>query len=98
MIEIRETDQFQRWQERLRDTVTRAIIARRIAKLRFGHFGDAKSLGENLYELRIHYDPGYRVYFTRFGETIVLLLCAGDKGSQPRDIATARALIQDLKT
>lgn len=60
----------------------------------FGHFGDMKAVGEGISELRIHYGPGYRVYFQRRGDSLVVLLCAGDKGTQSADIRNAARLAQ----
>lgn len=62
-----------------------------------GNFGDAKSVGEGIHELRMDFGPGYRVYFTRRGTRIVLLLCGGDKGSQSRDIARAKQIASELE-
>jgi putative addiction module killer protein len=72
--------------------IPRAIekIEARIARLRSGHFGDCKPVGEGVLELRVHYGPGYRVYFARHGRAIVLLLCAGHKSTHPRDITRAK--------
>lgn len=67
----------------------RSAIASRLDRLAFGHVGDAEPVGKGVSELRINYGPGYRVYFQRRGDTIYLLLCGGDKGSQARDIKTA---------
>jgi len=63
---------------------------RRIARLREGNFGDAKPIGEGVHELRVHHGPGYRIYFGRQGRAVVILLCGGDKQTQPRDIARAK--------
>ncbi len=92
MIDVRSTKRFDDWLHALRDNRARVRIVRRIDRLRFGNFGDARSVGEGVSELRVDYGPGYRVYFTRFGPTLVLLLCGGDKGSQSRDIANAKSL------
>ena len=69
----------------------------RIGRLERGLFGDVKSVGDDVSELRIDHGPGYRVYFTRRGETVVLLLCGGDKASQARDIQAARRLARELE-
>jgi len=76
----------------LRDARAKAAVARRIARLRDGNPGDAKSIGEGVSEMRIDYGPGYRVYFTRRGAVVVLLLCGGDKSTQAKDIAKAKEL------
>lgn len=65
-------------------------ILRRIDRLRLGNCGDARNVGEGVWELRIHFGPGYRVYFGLHGTQVILLLCGGDKSTQERDIATAR--------
>ncbi|MDP3403593.1 MAG: type II toxin-antitoxin system RelE/ParE family toxin [Brevundimonas sp.] len=96
MIEIRRSDTFTRWFADLRDQAARAVIARRIDRLAQGLFGDVKSVGSGISELRIDHGPGYRVYFAMRGLEIVVLLCAGDKSSQSRDINRARALAEDL--
>lgn len=95
-LEVRRTAAFEAWLAKLRDRGARAIIAQRITRLAAGQIGDAKSVGEGLRELRIDHGPGYRIYFVRRGEKIVVLLCGGDKGSQSRDIARARYLAQEV--
>ena len=96
MWEVRQSPEFEAWLLRLRDTVARAIIVRRIARVADGAFGDVKSVGDGVSELRIDHGPGYRVYFVRRGERLIVLLCGGDKGSQARDIARAKALAQEV--
>jgi putative addiction module killer protein len=81
---------FDDWTLALKDVRARAKIRARIARLRDGNFGDAKPIGGGVHELRVHYGPGYRIYFARQGRALLLLLCAGDKQTQPRDIARAK--------
>ncbi len=75
----------------------RAIIARRLLALELGHFGDVKQVESGILEMRIHFGPGYRVYLTQRGKELIILLCGGDKRSQKRDIAKARALAESLE-
>lgn len=74
-----------------------ALIASRLDRLAFGHVGDARSVGDGVSELRIHHGPGYRVYFARRGDTVILLLCGGDKGSQRKDIGMAKQLLAEWR-
>jgi putative addiction module killer protein len=97
MLEIRRTVAFDRWLRRLKDDRARAKIAARIQRIAFGNFGDVLSVGEGVSELRISEGPGYRVYFVKRGSSVVILLCAGDKKSQERDIKTAKALAKEWK-
>ncbi|MEN2787111.1 type II toxin-antitoxin system RelE/ParE family toxin [Sphingomonas qilianensis] len=92
-LQIRQTQVFARWYAGLRDTRAKAHIVARLDRLSLGHIGDAKSVGSGVSELRIHYGPGYRLYFTRVGEQLVLLVCGGDKTSQRADIAQAHKLV-----
>ena len=95
-IEIRQTDIFADWIAGLRDRKARARINVRIRRLSLGNPGDAKPVGHGVSELRIDYGPGYRVYFVRRGDMIVILLCGGDKRSQSRDIARAVGLAKEI--
>jgi putative addiction module killer protein len=81
----------------LRDTEAKARIAARVRRLAFGNPGDVKPVGEGVSELRIHYGPGYRVYFVQRGTTLIVLLCGGDKKSQQRDIETAKQLAKEVE-
>jgi putative addiction module killer protein len=97
VIEVRQTEFYARWIAGLDDDRARARIELRIYRLSLGNAGDAKSVGEGVSELRIDYGPGYRVYLTRRGKALVVLLCGGDKRTQSKDIATAKALARQLK-
>lgn len=94
MNTILRSQLFDKWLAGLRDVGARARIVNRIENVRRGTFGDAKSLGGGLWELRVDYGPGYRIYYTRQGDMVVLLLAGGNKSSQSRDIARARALME----
>lgn len=91
-VTILQTETYARWFAALRDQRARARIDARIRRLSLGNMGDAKSLGGGIGELRIDYGPGYRIYFTRRGEQLVLLLNGGDKSRQQADIAQARKI------
>jgi putative addiction module killer protein len=96
MIEVRRTDTFSRWLDQLRDDQAIARILTRIHRLSLGNFGDVKSVGDGVSELRIDYGPGYRLYFTRIGTVIVLLLVGGTKRTQPKDIERAKAMVKEV--
>jgi len=97
MFEIQHTDTFVRWLAKLKDRRGRDAIVSRIDQLRYGHTGDVKPVEGGISELRIHDGPGYRVYFRQQGQTIILLLCGGDKDTQRRDIKVAKQLVKQLK-
>jgi putative addiction module killer protein len=92
LIELRQTDHFERWLRKLKDVRARARIRVRLDRLALGLPGDVKGVGGGVSELRIDYGPGYRVYFARQGRTVILLLAGGDKSTQARDIALAQRL------
>lgn len=96
MLQVRRTAQFIDWLVNLRDVAARARIAKRIDRVATGNFGDTKSVGDGVSELRFTFGPGYRVYYTRQGDVVVILLCGGDKGSQARDIEQAKALARAI--
>lgn len=95
MIEIKQTPNFKKWEEQLKDKRVRTLIATRIMRLANGLLGDVKSVGEGISELRIHYGSGYRVYFQQKGELLIILLCGGDKSSQQKDIEIAKKLAKE---
>ena len=96
MIEIRKTEIFAKWLDGLRDIRARARILARIERLAGGNPGDVKAVGEGVSELRINYGPGYRVYYKKHGQKMVILLAGGDKSTQTKDIKTALSLAQNL--
>jgi putative addiction module killer protein len=96
MIEIRKTETFAKWIDGLRDIRARAWILVRIERLSIGNPGDVKPVGEGVSEMRIDYGPGYRVYFKKIGQTVVVLLAGGDKRTQAKDINSALRLAQNL--
>jgi len=96
MIEVRESDVFKAWFAGLRDQEARARIRLRIRRLSAGNPGDVKPVGKGVSEMRINYGPGYRLYFVGRGNTVVILLCGGDKRSQVRDIARAIEMAQEI--
>jgi putative addiction module killer protein len=96
MIEIRKTENYVKWIDNLRDHQARARVLARIERLALGNTGDVKPVGEGVSELRIDFGPGYRVYFTKRGREIVILLAGGDKSTQTSDIRIALRLARNL--
>jgi len=88
---------FEKWLLSLHDKKTIALIQNRLEHVAKGNMGDCKSLGEGVFELRIHYGPGYRVYFGQTGLTLVILLCGGEKRTQWKDIEKARKYWADYQ-
>jgi putative addiction module killer protein len=96
VVDIRRTDEFDKWLPKLRDARARAKILVRITRLSLGNPGDVQPVGEGVSEMRIDYGPGYRVYYTDRGGKLIVLLVGGDKSSQERDIAKAKELARGL--
>lgn len=92
-IEVIELPEFTRWLGRQRDRTAERSIRKRIARMRLGNFGDIRPVGGQVSELRVNVGQGYRVYFVRLRDVIVVLLCGGDKSTQTRDIARAKELV-----
>jgi putative addiction module killer protein len=92
MKEIIRSGPFIKWLNRLKDRTGKILIAERISRLREGNPGDCGPVGENVSEMRIHYGPGYRVYFKDTGKEIIILLCGGDKSAQQADIIRAKKI------
>ena len=90
------SEEFDAWLSGLKDRIGRARIVHRIRSAEHGNFGDCESVGEGVSEMRIHFGPGYRAYYTRRGEMIYLLLLGGDKSSQKRDIKRAIEMARAL--
>ncbi|WP_213804847.1 type II toxin-antitoxin system RelE/ParE family toxin [Granulicella sp. dw_53] len=90
-------DIFDQWQSLLRDNRARAAVDRRVARIELGNFGDHKFCREGVWELRIDFGPGYRVYYAKSGDRIILLLCGGDKSKQSADIDLACKYWADWK-
>ena len=96
-VSASDVDVYQDWLDGIRDRTTRARITRRVDRIKDGNFGDHEPCRDGVYELKIDFGPGYRVYYSRVGETVVLLLAGGDKSSQNKDIDKAVANLQDYK-
>ena len=95
MIGLKQTETFRKWRLRLKDQKVRGLIASRLDRLAFGLAGDVKPVGQGISELRINYGPGYRLYYCRQGNTVVVLLCGGDKSTQAADIKAAKRLANE---
>jgi putative addiction module killer protein len=98
MVQIIRTDEYASWSLSLRDDRAKAKIALRVDRLALGNPGDVKPVGGGLSEMRIDYGPGYRVYYGKHADSIVLLLCGGTKNGQSSDIKKAKALFEIWKT
>jgi putative addiction module killer protein len=97
MYTILRTDAFAEWLDNLADERAKARISVRIISAEKGNFGDCLPVGNAIFEMRVHFGPGYRLYFMRWGKAIYLLLCGGDKSSQKRDIKRAKTMAAALK-
>ena len=96
MLEIRESSAYASWFAALRDRTAKVRIDIRIRRLSLGSFGDTRPVGKGVIELRIHYCPGYRIYFKKQGDALVILLAGGDKSSQDNNILLAKDLARNL--
>jgi putative addiction module killer protein len=97
MIEIRQTEYYIEWFEKLKDRRARARIAIRIRRVSLGNLGDVKPVGDGISELRIDYGPGYRVYFTQRNNQLIILLAGGDKTTQVSDIQKAKKIALEIE-
>ena len=96
MHTLLRTDEFDEWLRGLKDIQAKARIFSRLDRAAAGNFGDCEPVGDGISEMRIHHGPGYRIYFTRRGEVVYLLLIGGDKSTQVRDIASAKTILKTL--
>jgi len=97
MYLVKQTDVFSKWLKKLKDTRGKVSIIRRIARVTQGNFGDHKSVGDKVWELRLTTGPGYRVYYTQKDDEIVILLVGGDKSTQTEDISKAKLLLKEIR-
>jgi putative addiction module killer protein len=97
VIEVVRTDEFDTWLDKLKDPPGKARIIRRLDRLAAGNPGDVQPIGQGLSELRLHVGPGYRVYYLQEGDTLILLLCGGDKSTQQKDIEKAHELAAEWR-
>ncbi|MCK9473548.1 type II toxin-antitoxin system RelE/ParE family toxin [Sulfurimonas sp.] len=96
MYIIKQTEIFSKWLHKLKDLQGKVSIIRRVERIKSGNFGDSKSVGNEIFELRITTGPGYRVYYTKKGDEIIILLIGGDKSTQSKDIAKAKHIKEEL--
>lgn len=89
MITVRTTPEFDAWLSSIKDKVTRIRLARRLDRVQHGNFVDVKQVSESVFEMREHFGPGWRMYYARHGQVVVIMLGGGDKSTQPTDIAKA---------
>ena len=92
---IRKTSVFKKWMKKLKDTIAKAHINRRIDRLSRGNPGDVQPIGEGCSEMKIDYGPGYRIYYKDTGREIIIILCGGDKSTQQSDINKAKRLARE---
>ena len=94
--EVRQTKEFSKWLKKLKDALAKVAIVRRLDRMEEGNFGDSKSVGSGVFELRVDVGKGYRVYFTNKNNRIVILLVGGDKSTQEEDIKTAKKMAEEV--
>ena len=97
MFVLQKTKYFAEWLSSLRDSKAKAKILVRLTRMELGNLGDHKSIGNGLSEIRIDYGPGYRLYYTKNGNTILILLVGGDKSSQQKDIERAKMILYEME-
>lgn len=101
-VEVYETPDgkqpFNEWLDSLKDKRSVSIITKRLERVKLGNLGDARSVGKGVYELKVDYGAGYRVYFGQIANTIIILLCAGDKSTQDRDIIQSQEYWENYRS
>ena len=96
VYKILQTEKYKKWFKKLRDTTAKFAIGQRIDRMKVGNFGDSKTVGEGVFELRMDVGKGYRIYFVNNGKEVVILLVGGDKSTQEDDIKTAKRMAKEL--
>jgi len=97
MYKVKKTEEFNKWHSSLKDIKAKIAVARRIERMEQGNFGDTKSIGDNVSELRVDLGPGYRVYYLLNNKEIIILLVGGDKSTQTKDITKAKEMAKEYK-
>ena len=97
-MNLLKTDVFDKWLKKLKDRRAKAIIQVHLNRLIENKFGKIKAIGSNIYQKKINYGPGYRIYFMYFDQNLIILLCGGDKSTQQNDIKQAKILIKEVTT
>ena len=98
MFTVRQTQEFQDWLDALKDLRAQVRIAARLRLAEAGNLGDWKPVGGEVSEMRVEFGPGYRLYFTRRGSILVVMLAGGDKSTQARDIKRAQRILKELES
>ena len=97
MYSLQLTSEFESWLDGLKDKISQVRIAARLRQIESGNLGDWKAVGDRISEMRVHFGPGYRLYFTRKGNVLIIMLAGGSKSSQTRDITIARNILLQLE-
>ena len=96
MYSVIETESFAEWVDNIRDMPTRIRLRRRVNKAKLGNLGDTKAVGDGIWEMREFFGPGWRMYYIQRGDVLIVMLGGGDKSSQERDIAAAKAMAKEI--
>ncbi len=97
MYTVKTLPEFDKWLDGLKDRTTRLRLSRRLDKAQCGNLGDVKPVGDGVFEMREHFGPGWRMYYTKHGDTLVVMVGGGEKGSQTADIAKAKQRKTELE-